>query len=109
MSVSIRLAKVGKRNAPAFKIVAATTRSKRNGIYLDILGFYNPSKKPVEHELNEEKYTEWVKKGAIVTQAVQDLRAGTYTFKPYIPKKAKTGEAGENDVPAESSEPTKAE
>ena len=89
MSISIRLAKIGKRNAHTFRVVAATTRSKRNGKFLDVLGFYNPSTNPVQYQVDEQKYTEWVKKGAIVTPAVQDIIAGKYSFKPYHPNKDK--------------------
>ncbi len=92
MSVSIRLSRVGKRNAPSFKIVAATTRSKRNGIYLEILGHYNPSMKPAEKNINMEKYQAWLSKGAIVSPAVLAIIRDEYKFVPYQPKKAKASE-----------------
>jgi small subunit ribosomal protein S16 len=89
MSISIRLAKTGKRNAHSFRIVTATTRSKRNGKFLDVIGYYNPSTTPAQYKMDDQKYTEWVNKGAIVSPAVQQIIAGKYTFKPYHPKKAK--------------------
>ena len=92
MSVSIRLSRVGKRNAPSFKVVVATTRSKRNGVYLDILGHYNPSMKPAHKSIDMEKYESWVKKGAITSPAVKDLLKDEYKFVPYNPKKAKATE-----------------
>ncbi|MBP7928207.1 30S ribosomal protein S16 [Patescibacteria group bacterium] len=99
MSVSIRLAKIGKRNAHTFRIVTATTRSKRNGKFLDVIGFYNPSTTPIQYKLDEEKYTQWVKKGAIVTPAVQEIIAGKYTFKPYHPNKDKKEATAEQTQP----------
>jgi len=89
MSITIRLAKEGKRNAPSYKVVVAQTRSKRNGKPLDVLGYFNPSKNPKEFSISEEKYTEWTKKGALVTPAIKNLIAGTYEFVKYSPKKDK--------------------
>jgi small subunit ribosomal protein S16 len=86
MSVTIRLSKIGKRNAPAYKIVVANTRDKRNGRYLDILGHYNPSENPVKFSIDKKKVGEWQKRGALITEAVEKLIAGTYEFKPYDPK-----------------------
>ena len=48
MSVSIRLAKIGKRYQPTYKVVAIPTRYKRVGEYLEVLGTYNPNLKPQE-------------------------------------------------------------
>jgi small subunit ribosomal protein S16 len=89
MSVSIRLAKIGKKYQPTYKVVAIPTRYKRVGEYLEVLGTYNPNLKPQEFKINKENYESWVKKGAIVSKAVSDLIEGTYTFKPYNPKAAK--------------------
>lgn len=83
MSVTIRLARIGKRNAPAFKIVVANTRDKRNGRFLDVLGHYNPSHNPVLLDINKDKVGQWQEKGAITTDAVKKLMDGTYEFQPY--------------------------
>ena len=83
MSISIRLAKVGKKHAPAYKIVVANTRDKRNGRFLDIIGHYNPSMNPTEYNMDEGKYNEWKAKGALTTKAVEELKNGSYKFKPY--------------------------
>ena len=95
MSVTIRLARVGKKNAPSYKIVVSNTRDKRNGRYLDILGYYNPTKNPPEYKLDEKKYDEWKQKGAMSTEAVEKLRDGTYEYKPYNGSK-ETGK-GDNE------------
>jgi small subunit ribosomal protein S16 len=88
MSIKIRLAKTGKKNAPAFKIVVAQTRTKRNGKYLDILGDYNPvmGGKPV---IDKTKLDEWVKKGALITEPVKKMVEGTYKYEKYNPKAEK--------------------
>ncbi len=89
MSISIRLAKFGKKHAPSYRIVVANTRTKRNGMFLDTLGHYNPSEKPVKLEINNEKLLDWKSKGALITDAVSKLVAGTYEYKKYEPKKTK--------------------
>lgn len=88
MSVKIRLAKTGKKNAPAYKIVVAQTRTKRNGKYLDILGDFNPTMggKPV---IDKVKLDEWVKKGALLTESVKKMVEGTYKYLKYDPKAEK--------------------
>ncbi len=89
MSVTIRLARIGKKNAPAYKIVAADTRTKRTGKYLDVLGYFNPSEDPDSYEIDKEKYQEWKNKGALSTEAVEKLIKGTYEYKVYNPNQEK--------------------
>jgi small subunit ribosomal protein S16 len=73
MSVSIKLSRTGAKNSPFYRIIAATTRSKRDGKNLEILGSYNPNTKKVE--VNSDQFDAWVKKGAIVTQGVKKIFA----------------------------------
>ncbi len=71
MSVSIKLSRTGAKNSAFYRIVAATTRSARDGKNLGIIGSYNPKLKT--HELNKTLYDEWIKKGAIVTEGVKKV------------------------------------
>jgi len=71
MSVSIKLARFGSRNAPFYRVVAQTTRSKVNGRSLDVIGWWDP--KHDKKEVDKKKLEEWVKKGAILTSAVKIL------------------------------------
>jgi small subunit ribosomal protein S16 len=86
--IRIRLAKIGKRNAPTYRVVVANQRDKRNGIFLDILASYNPqgTTKP---SIDKKKYNEWIQKGAQPSVAVQKLMDGKYEFKPYLKTKKK--------------------
>lgn len=83
MAVAIRLTRIGKKNAPAFKIVAATKRSKLNGKYLEVLGHYNPSHDPEILKIDKEKYDNWVSKGAKPSKTVEELVEGSYEFQHY--------------------------
>ena len=94
MSVTIRLARVGRKNLPAYKIVVAQTRDKRNGRALDVLGHYNPSMNPESFNIDKEKYKDWKKKGALVSEAVEKLIKGEYKYVPYEPRKVVKKEGG---------------
>jgi small subunit ribosomal protein S16 len=105
MSVSIRLAKYGKRNAPSYRVVVTPTRSKRSGKNIAIIGNYNPANPTSEFTLDKEKYEHWVQNGAIVSQAVKNLVAGNYEFKKYEPKKSgEKKDESENQEQAEESQ-----
>lgn len=91
MSVSIKLSRFGSKGSPFYKIVAQTTRSKRDGKSLDVLGWWNPEKD--EKELDKKKLDEWVKKGAIVTEAVKNIVEG----KKKVNKKKKKAKSVEEE------------
>lgn len=72
MSVKIRLSRTGKSHQLSYRIVAQDTRGKRDGKFLEILGFFNPYNKPAL-EINREKLASWTKNGAKPTLAVASL------------------------------------
>lgn len=111
MSITIRLAKFGKKHAPAYKLVVANTKDKRNGKFLDIVGHYNPSENPVKFEYNKEKYTDWKSKGALVSDTVAKLVEGKYELKEHDPHKklAKEKEAAKKAAEAEEKAKKEAE
>jgi small subunit ribosomal protein S16 len=71
MSVVIRLQRRGRVNAPFFSIVAADKRFKRNGRFLEKIGFYDPVKKNTSIKLERIKF--WEEKGAKLTPRVFSL------------------------------------
>ena len=73
MAVIIRLRRMGAKKAPFYRIVVADSRSPRDGRFVEEIGYYNPVVKPVEVKINEEKATEWLKKGAQPTDVVKRL------------------------------------
>ena len=102
MSVSIRLAKFGKRHAPSYRVVVVNTRSKRSGAFIDIIGHYNPSDPTKEFTIDEKIYEDWVGKGAIVSDAVKGLIDGTYEYKKYVPKKVGAKDEQSSDSSAKT-------
>ena len=64
MAVKLRLTRVGSKKNPVYRIVAADSRSPRDGKFLEIVGRYNPQAEPSLIELDEEKVRGWLSKGA---------------------------------------------
>jgi small subunit ribosomal protein S16 len=73
VAVRIRLTRVGARNNPIWRVVAADKRSPRDGRFLEVLGHYNPQTNPSTIELDEERVRSWLQKGAQPTGTVKRL------------------------------------
>lgn len=71
--VKIRLTRVGAKKKPLYRIVAADSRSPRDGKFLEILGFYDPRKKPHILQVDKDRVNHWFKNGAIPTGRVEKL------------------------------------
>ena len=73
MPVKIRLQRHGKKGKPYYWIVAADSRSKRNGRYLEKLGAYNPNINPATIELNVDGAVTWLQNGAQPTDTARAI------------------------------------
>ncbi|MBF0478143.1 MAG: 30S ribosomal protein S16 [Candidatus Omnitrophica bacterium] len=75
MEVSIRLQKIGKitKLSNCFRIVAISKSQSRDSANLEILGHYNPTKKPAELVIRHEKVEKWLKQGARMSDTVKSL------------------------------------
>ena len=73
MAVKLRLMRVGKTKQPSYRVVAADSRSPRDGRFIEIVGRYNPQTDPSTIELDEEKVKDWLGKGAQPSDAVAKL------------------------------------
>ena len=71
--VKIRLQRFGAHKAPKYRIVAADSRSPRDGKFLEILGTYNPLTDPATVTLNAERIHAWLKNGAQPTITVKNI------------------------------------
>ena len=88
MAVKLRLKRTGRRNQPAYKVVAADSRSPRDRRFIEIVGTYNPRVNPAEIKLNEEKAFKWLRRGALPTDTVRSiLRKSGLWYKWYLKKK----------------------
>ena len=70
MAVKIRLKRVGTKNAPAYRIVVADSRSPRDGKFIEELGTHLPTRKTDNVTLNTERAQYWISKGAQPSETV---------------------------------------
>ena len=73
MPVKIRLQRHGKKGKPFFWIVAADSRSKRDGKFLEKLGIYNPTTNPATIELDVDSSVKWLQNGAQPTDTAKAI------------------------------------
>ncbi|WP_203295316.1 30S ribosomal protein S16 [Luteirhabdus pelagi] len=73
MPVKIRLQRHGKKGKPFYWIVAADSRAKRDGKYLEKLGVYNPNVNPAHIELDLDGAVTWLQNGAQPTDTARAI------------------------------------
>jgi small subunit ribosomal protein S16 len=73
MPVRIRLQRHGKKGKPIYWIVAADSRAKRDGRFLEKLGIYNPNTLPATVELNLDRAVDWLQNGAQPSDTARNL------------------------------------
>ena len=71
--VTIRLARLGSKKRPFYRIVVIDKRRARNGRFLEILGQYNPIANPTQIEINPERVQYWLSKGAEPSETVRSI------------------------------------
>ena len=73
MAVKIRLNRMGAKKNPFYRIVVADSRAPRDGRFIEVLGNYDPSQNPAVVNVDEEKFLDWMGKGAQPTDTVKNL------------------------------------
>ena len=73
MAVKLRLMRMGKKKQPTYRIVAADSRSPRDGRFIEILGTYQPRNDPSVVEIDMDKTNRWLAQGAQPTETVAKL------------------------------------
>ena len=73
MAVKIRLSRIGKKNAPFFRIVAIDSRKKRDGACLEDLGTYDALKAALV-TYHEDRLNYWVSQGAQISDSVKKIQ-----------------------------------
>ncbi len=73
MAVKLRLRRMGAKKQPFYRIVAADSKSPRDGRFIEIVGTYNPLTEPAEIKINEELAMKWLNNGAEPTETVRNL------------------------------------
>src|SRR4051812_30031918 len=65
--------RMGKTKQPTYRVVAADSRSPRNGRFIEIVGTYEPRQDPSRIVVDNEKAVAWLRKGAQPTDRVQRI------------------------------------
>ena len=73
MAVKLRLKRMGSKQAPFYRIVAADSRSPRDRRIIDTVGTYNPTKNPAEVSVNAEAALKWLNNGAQPSDTVRNI------------------------------------
>lgn len=110
MGVKIRLARIGTKGQPSYRVVVADERTARRGKCIEILGNYNPLVEPLVFKVDKERVLEWIKKGAQPTFTVRKLlgkigvlRALDFsTYKKKAPRSKGAKEEKAEEKPAEA-------
>lgn len=71
--VKLRLMRMGKKKQPTYRIVAADSRSPRDGRFIEVVGTYEPLQEPSRVEIDSEKALKWLRHGAQPTERVEKL------------------------------------
>ena len=89
MAVKLRLKRMGSKKAPFYRVVAADSRSPRDGRFIETVGTYNPISEPAEVKIDEEKAMKWLSEGAIPTDTVKNLLSQVGIMKKFHETKGK--------------------
>ena len=73
MAVKLRLKRMGAKKAPFYRIVAADSRSPRDGRNIEEVGTYDPTRNPAAVNLDEEAVLKWLNNGAQPTDTVRNI------------------------------------
>ena len=87
MAVKLRLKRMGAKKAPFYRIVAADSRSPRDGRFIETVGTYNPLTNPSETKIDEELVMKWLRNGATPTDTVRNLLSKAGIMKKFAEEK----------------------
>lgn len=87
MAVKLRLKRMGAKQRPFYRIVAADSRSPRDGRFIETVGTYNPIPANYEVSIDEKKAMYWLSNGAIPTDTVKAIFAKQGIMKKFAESK----------------------
>jgi len=71
--LTIRLARIGKKKHPYYRVVVTEKTRPRNGRFVEVVGTYDPLKKPAAVQINNDRVQYWLGKGAQPSDTVRSL------------------------------------
>ena len=85
MAVKLRLRREGTVKRPHYRVVAADSRSPRDGRFIEILGDYHPMEEPSRINIDGERALHWLRHGAKPSSAVEKLLRITGVWEEFKP------------------------
>ncbi|MCE3036586.1 30S ribosomal protein S16 [Helicobacter sp. faydin-H20] len=73
MATVIRLTRMGRKKKPFYRIVVTDSRKRRDGGWIESIGFYNPLLENTSVKVNEERLNYWKSVGAKMSERVEKL------------------------------------
>jgi small subunit ribosomal protein S16 len=73
MSLVIRLSRTGKKGERKFRVVVKEKRSKRDGGFIELLGWYEKDKTNTKKQIKMDRYNYWVSQGALPSVTVSEI------------------------------------
>ena len=89
MAVKLRLKRMGAKSRPFYRIVAADSRSPRDGRFIEEIGYYNPIENPAVVKVDKELALKWLGNGATPTDTVRDILSKEGILKEFHESKVK--------------------
>jgi small subunit ribosomal protein S16 len=71
--LSIRLTRMGAKKKPFYRIIVTEKRSKRDGRFVESVGYYDPCRNPADIKINRERINYWIERGAQPSDTVRSL------------------------------------
>lgn len=87
MAVKLRLRRMGAKKAPFYRIVAADSHFPRDGRFIEIVGYYNPTSTPAEIKVDAELAMKWLRTGAQPSDTVRNILSGEGIMKRFHDEK----------------------
>ena len=87
MAVRIRLQRHGKKRRPFYRLVAADSRSQRDGRFIERIGHYDPMTDPANIVIDAEKALKWLRTGAQPSDTAKDLMSKVGVWEQFINEK----------------------
>ena len=106
--VKIRLARVGRKRAPFYRLVVADSHKPRDGRFIEILVVYHPIRKEPNFRVNEERALHWLRVGAQPSDTVRSILKKLGILKKFHEEKAAARAARQGSRASAVSEPAPA-
>jgi small subunit ribosomal protein S16 len=108
VAVKLRLMRMGKKKQPTYRIVAADSRSPRDGRFIEVVGTYDPRAEPSVIKVDNERAVHWLRHGAQPTERVQKLLQIVGAWDEFQGNAPATPAAAAAEEPAVEAEPAEA-